>query len=297
MKTALLAAAAAALLSASADAAVVRLKDGTVHVGTVVGATAQDIRLLEGGRVLTIETDRISYVDYAAGSAAPAAPSAAAPVSPASAAWGGGVGRHQLSLEVGLTVPTTSVGLEQAGGGRDPVGGTGPAFGAEYLYDVKPRLALGLDLQWLGRGSNSSFKLLSNAESAVGGGSFVFLGAAKLDLRGSGNARPFLLLAAGGHRTTLRVDSQPVLGFVWADTQTFETRRLIDGSSWGPAASARLGLELRNWDPSFFRVEAGFTALSGATYGATPAGRAIGLSGVSAPVQLVTITGRWGWRF
>lgn len=85
----------------------------------------------------------------------------------------------------------------------------------------------------------------------------------------------------------------------WADTGTHETRRLIDDASWTPAASARLGVDLDvdALAPGVVTLEAGWTGLASARYGATPQGQKLGLGGISGPLNVVTFTARYGWRF
>ncbi|MBV9080378.1 MAG: hypothetical protein JO102_04580, partial [Elusimicrobia bacterium] len=63
--------------AASADAAVVYLKDGGQIRGTVVGATTQDLQLYTPDGTLKIATDRILRVDY--NDNAPTAPATSAP--------------------------------------------------------------------------------------------------------------------------------------------------------------------------------------------------------------------------
>ena len=62
---------------------------------------------------------------------------------------------------------------------------------------------------------------------------------------------------------------------------------------WG----AWLGVDFHIYEPSVFSFEAGWTSLAGATYHATSAGQALGLDGISGPVQILTVAGRWAWRF
>jgi hypothetical protein len=85
----------------------------------------------------------------------------------------------------------------------------------------------------------------------------------------------------------------------WANTGTHETRRLIDDSAWTPAASVRVGADVA-FDairPGIVTFEAGWTGLASARYAATPQGQTQGLSGISGPLNIVSFTARYGWRF
>ncbi len=123
--------------------------------------------------------------------------------------------------------------------------------------------------------------------------------------RTRGFVRPFVLLGAGAHQTTTTVDAHPSQGFAWADTQTNETRRLVDGSAGGLAASVRLGLDFgpRRYDPRQFSLESrllGPASGAASDYGATPQGQALGRSRARpTPARriILTFTGRWGFGF
>lgn len=290
--------------AAGARAAVVYLKDGNTVQGTVVGATAREIQVHTAAGTKTIPTDFVSRVDYEGAAPPQEAPSPSPyghePAPPTTSRFA----RHEaepvknapdeFSLDLGITGPLSDVKLGAASASN---GDVGVALGMEYLHYTSERLALGVDLEWLHRGATSSPGPVPNSDTNVYGGSLIFMGVAKYALTAGGDARPYVLVGAGVHRTNETVDATPNDGFVWSDTQTGETRRLVDGSSWGAAGTARFGVDFRMFDPSIFSLEAGWTALSGGRYAATPAGAAVGFADVTGPIHVLTIAGRWGWRF
>jgi hypothetical protein len=300
MRRALLAVLLSTVLAAPAGAAVVHLKDGRRVTGTVVGATARDIELFTGGGTTRIPTSDILRVDYE--ETAPAAPTAAAPAPTVLTPPGRELlykedRKQQLGISLGLSIPTGDVDFSAIGGGSASNGDVSAFAGGHYLYSVRPRLAWGFGVEYLARGPTDSPGLLASADSSVSGGSVVLMGLLKALLAQGDTVQPYVLAGLGAARSWTVIDSQPQPGFVWNDTGTDETRRLVDGRAWTPAGTARLGLEFWPSSPGVFSLEAGWTAMGAAHHGATPAGRALGLSGVSGALHIITIGGRWGWRF
>jgi hypothetical protein len=93
------------------------------------------------------------------------------------------------------------------------------------------------------------------------------------------------------------IDATPLPGYYWPDTGTNEPRRLINDSAWVFSSTLRLGIDFHVFSPSVFGLEAGWNWLSGAGYAATPQGKALGLSEVSAPLSTFVFAARFGWRF
>lgn len=204
--------------------------------------------------------------------------------------------RHLLSLSGGIIQPLSRIDFGSIGGGRAQNGDPGLPLGGQYVYFLTPCLGAGVEAGYLDRSGTVSARLFPNAAARVAGDTWLLLGVVRYSLPKLGLARPFLLAGAGGARNTMTVDVRPAL---WADTATSETRRLIDDSAWTPAASARLGLdfEVDAVRPGVFTVEAGWIGLAAARYGSTPQGQALGLSEVSATLNLLAISARYGWRF
>lgn len=204
--------------------------------------------------------------------------------------------RRLVSVAVGLAQPVSRIHLGVPGGGAADNGDLGAHFGAQYVHFLTPRLGAGLDVDYASRGGTVSTRLYPAADARVAGDSWVMLGVLRWTLRDRGAARPFVLVGAGGAWNKTTVDVKPS---TWPDTATQETRRLVDDGAWVPAASARIGVDLRPDDaaPGFVTLEAGWTGLGSAGYAATPRGEARGVSGATGPLHILTFTARYGWRF
>lgn len=282
--------------AAPAGAAIVLLKDGARIEGTVLSATPQEVVLQTPSGPRRIDSSLVRSIEYETGAAPPAAPSY--PEAPRKEPWRSGTD-NLFSFGFGLAAPLSDVDFGAIGGGRANDGDLGPLFGVRYLRSVSPRFAAGVDFDYLHRSATNSPGLLRLANASVLGDNLLFMGVARWHLTGHGTARPYLLAGAGLSRSWTRVEAAPIPGFAWTDTNTDETRRLIDDSSWALAATARLGLDL-SWDftdPAVFSLEAGWTALQRRTYAATRSGRDLGLESVSSRLNLFTFAARWSWRW
>lgn len=199
-----------------------------------------------------------------------------------------------LSLGLGLDAPLGHVDFRPIGGGGADDGDLGIQLSAQYVHPLSTRLGAGLGVDYFDRSGTISPRLLSGATASVGGDSWVALGLLRWSLADRGTARPFVLVGAGGAWNTTTVDARAA---AWPDTGTHETRRLIDDGAFVPAGSVRFGVDLRpeSVRPGTVILEVGWTWLDSARYAATPAGRTLGLSGVSGPLNVVSLTARYGW--
>jgi opacity protein-like surface antigen len=292
-------------ISQAVNAAVVYLRDGSQVRGTIVSATAGEIEVYTQSGTQSISTDRISRIDYAdeAPAVVPPPPSPeSVPPPPQAQRWNLREPvfedtRNSLTLGLGLAAPLSHIDFSGAGGGKGDNGGTGAAFGLQYLYNTSSRWALGMNVEFLDRSSANSQGLVPNADTAVFGDTFLLQALARYSFIDHGPVRPFLLAGAGANRTSETIDAAPVPGFSWSDTNTDETRRLLDQDKWGFASTARIGLDFHGAAPTFFTLEMGWTGIFNGNYTATPAGQDIGLTTVSGRLDLFTLTGRFGWRF
>lgn len=287
------------LISAAvpAGAAIVLLKDGARIEGTVLSAGPREIVIQTAAGPRRIDAALVRSVEYETGPASPAA----APPAPEAARrepWRSGTD-NLFSFGFGLAAPLSDVDFGAIGGGRANDGDLGPLFGLRYLRSVTPRFAAGADFEFLHRSATDSPGLLPLADASVLGDNLLFMGVARWLLVDHGRARPYVLGGAGLSRSWTRVEAAPIPGFAWTDTNTDETRRLIDDAAWALAATARLGVDF-SWDfadPAIFSLEAGWTALQRRTYAATSSGRDLGLESVSSRLNLFTFAARWSWRW
>jgi len=205
-------------------------------------------------------------------------------------------GRHMLSLGAGLAEPVSKVDFRAIGGGSADNGDLGVQLSGQYVYFPTPRLGAGFEADYVSRSGTLSTRLYPAADARVAGDSWLMLAILRYSLRDAGKARPFVLVGAGGAWNKTTIDVRPS---IWADTGTHETRRLVDDDAWAPAASVRFGVDIRldALAPGCFSLEAGWTGIAAARYGAAPRGRAVGLDGVSAPLHLLSFTARHAWRF
>jgi hypothetical protein len=289
----------ASLGAGTAHGAIVYLKEGGRLEGALVSATDAEVVLDTSQGRVRIDMNRVQNIDNTQGGSPPPVPG---PIQGGDRAPADETNfdprRQMLSFDVGLAAPVNGVVLSgTAGGGSANNGDVGPAFGLQYLYLASRRVGWGLDFHYYQRGEAASPSLLPSADAHVFGDTLLLLGVVKYSLADRGFVRPFVLLGAGAHRTTTTIDAHPSAGFAWSDTQTGETRRLVDGSAVGLAASVRLGLDFGFADPRLFSLEAGWTGLTSAHYGATPQGQALGITGVTGPLNYITFTGRWGFSF
>lgn len=275
--------------SAPAGAAIVRLKDGAAIEGTVISADGRELVIRTPAGPRRVDAALVRSVEYEA---------ASPPYAPPSEPWRS-EDKNLLSLGFGLAAPLSRVDFHAVGGGRASEGDLGPLIGARYLRSVTSRLAAGLDLDYLHRAATDSPGLLPLADSSVAGDNLLMLAVARWHLIDHGSVRPYLLGGAGASRSWTRIDSAPIRGFAWTDTNTDEARRLVDDSVWAFAAAARLGVDF-DWefaDPAVIGLEAGWTGLESRTYGATRSGRDLGLTSVSSRLDLFTFAVRWSLRW
>jgi hypothetical protein len=288
-----------AMLASGARAAVVTLKDGSSLRGAIAGQTADGVELVTPDGTLHIGYVRILRIDYAEPLPGLSAPPSfeAAPAPPAGPARAASERRQMVSVGIGLIQPVSRVDFHSIGGGSADNGDLGAQLGVQYVYPLTRRLGAGFDVDYFDRGGTVSERLFPAASASVSGDSSVMLGILRYSFTDRKLARPFLLLGAGGAWNSETVDVRPSGN--WANTGTHETRRLIDDSAWVPAASARLGMDfdVDALEPGVVTFEVGWTGLASARYGATPQGQALGLSNIAAPVNIISFTARYGFRF
>lgn len=290
-------------LATPSSAAIIYLKDGSRVRGTVVSATARDLRVHTDNGTLTIDVEKISRVDYTE-TAAPEGGPPSEPSTPVRRARMDAAPeraredlRQMFSINLGFANPLSRVDFSSTGGGTGDNGDTGFVLGTQYHYFTSPRLGVGMNLEYVNRSRNSSQSLLPSANTDVHGSSLLLLGTLRYSLSTRGTVRPYLLAGLGTNRTSTIAEATPNAGFAWSDTSTNETRTLVDDSRWGLATTARFGLDFMLADPASFSLEFGWTGISNSDYTATVAGKDLGLEKVKGDLDLLTVAARWGWRF
>jgi opacity protein-like surface antigen len=290
-----------------ANAAVIYLKDGSQVRGTIVSATARDLQVHTPDGTLNITTERILRVEYA--ETAASAPAQAEPtpttLPPARSERLArplelqtlANTRQFFSLGIGVAAPLSRVDFSSTDGGSDNNGNPGLLLSGQYLYGLTSRLSTGVNLEYFNRSGTNSQSLLPESNTDVFGNTVLMLAALKYSLIDHGGVRPYIMGGVGTNYTSTVVEATPNIGFGWSDTDTAETRTLVDENHWGFASTARLGVDFSMMDPSVFSIEAGWTRLSNGTYSATRAGKDVGLTSLSGNQNVLTFAARWGWRF
>lgn len=285
------------ILGSSAQAATIYLKDGTQLRGTIVSATAADVQIHTANGSSTVTTDRIQRIDYAEPEPQPQ-PVMQPAVQPVRyETLRRPEGRQLFSLGLGAAVPLSRVDFRSAGGGTDDNGNTGFLIGTQYLYGLTSRWSVGGNLEYFNRSMTSSQSLLPESDTNISGDTLVIMPTLKFSLIDHGYARPYVLGGVGTNRTSTVAEATPNFGFSWSDTNTAETRTLVDDAHWGFASTLRFGVDFELMDPSVFSLEFGWTRLSNGTYAPTPSGQDLGLNALTGNQNVMTIAARWGWRF
>jgi len=292
-----------AFCCAAAGAATIYMRDGSRVVGQVQHTGSGEVTVQTPQGVAHIPTSQIEHIDYAE-SAAPAAAPEPAPVPPRVRRRRVSLRREaaepfaqMLSFHAGFAVPYGSLDYSPAGGVTQRNGDWGPFLGVQYLYQATPTWGWGLEFDWAHRSVDDSVDSLPNAETTAWGDSVFLLGLAKVRLLKTGWARPFIAAGAGVDRTSTHADATPNTGFVWGDTGTGETRRIIDDARWGAAVAARVGVDFIETPVHVFALELGWLHASNRSYNATFAGQGLGLVAARAPIDYLTFAGRWGFTF
>jgi opacity protein-like surface antigen len=287
---------AGAMMWSPLAAAVIHLKDGSRVRGTVVSATARQVQIHTEDGTRNVPADNILRIDYA--EEVEPGPPPGAPESRRYIREDDAEDLVQLfSFDLGLASPLSRVDTTSTGGTPARNGGTGLRLGVEYLYYVNKRLGVGLDFHYFHRSALDDSGFIPNGHTRISGDTIAPILVAKYSLTGRGAARPYVLAGAGVNHTSMIIDTQPFGGFRWSDTNTAETRRLVDDSRWGPAARAAVGVDFKATSPSIFSFEVGWTGIFNERYDGTPSGVDLGVDGVTGLLNTLTIALRWGWRF
>jgi opacity protein-like surface antigen len=302
----------AMLLSIAADASIVVLKDGSRLQGDVVGGDSTGINLrTPDGKTMHVLNEQIERIEAEQQPGQQAPPQAQAypeggapPPPPFRRGWRRvsvqekpfGKGSQELTGILGLAIPVSNIDFSGIGGTSVSNGTVGPLIGIQYIYQLSDQFGIGPEFDYFHRSGHHSNDLVPFAESEVSGDSFLLMAVARWLFTSTGYARPYISAGIGAHHSTTFVDAFPQPGFVWADTGTNETRRLIDGGVWSAVGSLRVGVNLISHD-TVSAFEVGWSRLGSGTYPATPAGQFLGLTDVDRHIDAIMVNFRVGGRF
>jgi hypothetical protein len=201
--------------------------------------------------------------------------------------------RDELSFLGGVENSNATLDLTAFGQGSARIGNGGFALGGEYFHQLQRFPALGIGIDWLSAdlGQNESLELLPNFDSVSSLHTVQGLVMLRL-IRPSGRLRPFLVAGGGFHVTSLKLNSQPLPGFVWADTKTTESRTLYDSGEGSWSATWGLGLECQLNDVIGLGFEGRISRSGHISLSPTAPGQAIGLGDVGGSFDTRAILGR-----
>lgn len=199
---------------------------------------------------------------------------------------------NEFSVLTGIySTPTQIMGNES-----DRAAKPGPFAGLRYLRNLDSMLALGFQLDAAQPRANDSLRLIANGvtRTKLLVGELLIISRVRfLEKR----IRPYLLLGLGVHSTTLQIDSKPLTGFAWSDTGTSESRTLVKSRKLGGVVALESGVDYHISDSLTAGAYAGYHYATKATYKATAAGTASGLTGVKGAfggvIAGISITGRY----
>ena len=125
-------------LTASANAAIVHLKDGTQVNGTIVSATANNVQVFSDGKTIDLASDKIERIDYDPAPPPPPTGTRRYPrrsLPPREPVDFNDM-RQMFSFNLGLDAPLSRVDFSSVGGGSADNGDAGILIGGQYLYFV-----------------------------------------------------------------------------------------------------------------------------------------------------------------
>jgi hypothetical protein len=206
--------------------------------------------------------------------------------------------RNELGFMMGAQDTNATLDLGAFGGGSERIGNGGFAFGGRYFHQLRrlPALGVGFDLLSADLGQNESFDVLPNFDTTTSLHSTQGLVMFRLILP-SGVFRPYLIAGGGLHATSLKLESQPVPGFVWTDTRTTETRTLYDSGKGSWAAAWGLGFNWQLNDIINLGIEGRIGRSGSVTFAPTAQGQALGLGDIRGSFTTRAILGHAGVSF
>lgn len=175
--------------------------------------------------------------------------------------------------------------------------GSGSSYGFRFLRDEGGELvSLGLDVDLLKPKQKAVDDLAPNTLGSRQLASSSILGVVRVGPL-EGQLRPYGLLGFGIHFTSVRLDAEPATGKTWADTGTAEKRTLMDADGRGLAVKIQAGADYAVTDHFLAGGFLAYNNMGGASYDATDAGKALGLSGGGGALTAITfgvsLTGRF----
>ena len=201
-------------------------------------------------------------------------------------------GRAEDNKEITFHAGLLSLNAKGIPGGS----ASGSAYGFRLLRDEGEITAFGVDVDLLKPKQKAVDNLAPNTRGTRQLASSSILGVVRVGPL-EGDLRPYGLLGFGIHFTSVRLDAAPATGKTWADTGTTERRTLMDADGRGLAIKIQAGADYAVTNHFLAGGFLAYNNMAGASYNATDAGKALGLSGGSGALTAITfgisLTGRF----
>lgn len=173
---------------------------------------------------------------------------------------------------------------------------SGSSYGFRFLRDEGEFVSLGLDVDLLKPKGKTIENLAPNISTTRQLESSAVLGVVRVGAL-EGELRPYGLLGFGIHFTSIRLEAAPKSGKTWADTGTTERRTLMDSDGRALAIKIQAGADYAVTDNFLAGGFLAYNNMGGASYNATDAGKALGLSAGGGALTAITfgisLTGRF----
>ena len=277
--------------SKSATAETVLLKDGSVLRGTIKKADAEGVEIETQDGTLQIKKERIEKIDYTGSqSAAVIIP----PITPVQI-WQPDpiLERHnEISFHLGGFTPSARLRID----GEDDIASSGIVYGGRYLRQTSPHSAFGVGIEKIDPVMHNSETLINHAFTTSRFESLTFMGLAKLST--TGNFRAYAMGGLGFHSTTLTIDALPSPGFGWSDTNTTESRNLVNSTKTAAISMLQIGIDADIGETFSSGLELAYYHLGASIYDASPAAqKQFGLTGINQAFSGASFAGHFSARF
>lgn len=183
--------------------------------------------------------------------------------------------------------------------GTDKDGKTGLGIGAEYLRQLSPRVAVGAEIDRLGRSENTSGSFINHVQGTVSGSVLAALAILRLDLNDQASAfRPYVSAGAGLAVVSLKASARLDPGYVWT-TGGSAPKTLVDSSEIGGVFTLRGGADLKLSESWSLGGEIGYVRTSEVEHQLTSDGKALfgNTATIKGPEASVIVGGSLAYRF
>ncbi|MFA6092614.1 MAG: hypothetical protein WCU88_13405 [Elusimicrobiota bacterium] len=217
-------------------------------------------------------------------------------------------GKHELSVDIGATLPASSLKLDFAGTALAPfssgftghIGKRSLMAVVEYFHNTRSPISWGLEANYMPRGRNVINDIHSRgADLEIESRSAMLLFLLRLAPRKPSRIRPFIVGGVGVADTSLAAGIRPrdEDGFAWIDTGYAERRDIINDRRTGLAYSAKTGVDVSIGDSGSVGLFLGWYGIPAQSYHPAGVGTVWGFSEQKVAVNSVAAGARFAYRF